>query len=433
MKKILKKIISLKLRKKIRSIKLGDILFICYYRLKINSIRNKISQFEKVKVVFIAMDVAMWKYDGLYQIMKKHPRFDPVILIAPRINQNEEGMKIDSLKMIDHFKTNQYRIIEGYDFEKKYWYDLKEIINPNIIFYTQPYNIIAVDEKYSIRHFKNVLFCYIPYFFLMISKRWAYDSLLQNVAWKLFYPTISHSKTAKYFSKNKGVNVCVTGYPIADEILDVNRLIVNPWKKTNRKIKRIIWAPHHSILENNSLRLSSFLNTHQIFLDLAEKYNSQIQIAFKPHPVLLTNLYNHPLWGKNKADAYYKKWQNKPNGQLETGKYIDLMLTSDAMIHDSNSFTVEYLYTKKPVLYLTKNHHSESLCDFGKLAFSHHYKGFSESEIESFILNVVLCEIDSKFDNRQNFFNDYLLPPNNTLVAENILNEIVHGLNLNDG
>jgi len=428
----LKKITSKRLRNKLQSIKLKDIFFIYGYRLKINTIINNISKLEKVKVVFIAMDIAMWKYDGLYQLMENHPRFDPVILIAPRINQNEEGMRIDSLKMTDYFKTKEYGIIEGYDFERKVWFDLKETIKPNIVFYTQPFNNSAVEEKYSIRNLKNSLFCYIPYFFLIVSKRWAYDSLLQNVAWKVFYPSISHRKTARFFAKNKGVNVCVTGYPIADEILEVNREIVNPWKKTNLKTKRIIWAPHHSILENNSLRLSSFIETHQIFLDLAEKYNNQIQIAFKPHPILLSNLYKHPLWGKLKADTYYEKWENLTNGQLETGKYIDLMLTSDAMIHDSNSFTVEYLYTKKPVMYLTENDHSENLCDFGKLAFNQHYKGLSENEIEGFVLNVILDNKDFKFDKRQIFFNDYLLPPNNNLVAKNIFNEILQGLSLND-
>ena len=90
----LKKITSKRLRNKLQSIKLKDIFFIYGYRLKINTIINNISKFEKVKVVFIAMDIAMWKYDGLYQLMENHPRFDPVILIAPRINQNEHRRKI---------------------------------------------------------------------------------------------------------------------------------------------------------------------------------------------------------------------------------------------------------------------------------------------------------------------------------------------------
>ena len=432
-KKILKKIISLKLRKKIRYIKSGDILFIYYYRLKINSIRKKISQYEKVNVVFILMDLAMWKYEGLYQIMVNHPRFNPVILIAPRINQNEEGMKLDSLKMITHFKQKKYKIIEGYDFENKYWYDVKENIKPNIIFYTQPYFSNVVDEKYSIRNFKNVLFCYIPYFFLIISKRWAYDSLLQNISWKLFYPTNFHIKTAKYFAKNKGRNVCITGYPIADEIIDLNRKILNPWENKNRNIKRIIWAPHHSITEEGYLKFSNFLNIYQTMFDLADKYKNQIHIAFKPHPILLSKLYNHSSWGKEKADSYYKKWKETSNGQLETGEYVDLMLTSDAMIHDSVSFTVEYLYTKKPVFYLTKNNHSENLCDFGKLAFDQHYKGSNNEEIENFIVEVVLGNNDFRLEARKKFFNNYLLPPNDKLVAENILNEILSGLKWNNG
>ncbi len=433
MKEILKKIISLETRNKIRPIKLSDILFMYAYRLKINFLRKKISGYDNVKIVFIVMDLAMWKYEGLYEIMLKHPRFDPVILIAPRINQNIEGLKQDSLKMITYFNQKNYNIIEGYDFEKEYWYDVKENIKPNIVFYTQPYKKMSVHEKYSMKNLKNSLFCYIPYYFLIISQKWAYDSLLQNIAWKLFYPTNFHIKTAKSFAKNKGVNVCITGYPIADEILDLNRKVSNPWGNKSPKIKRIIWAPHHSILEEGALSFSNFLSIHQTMFDLCEKYKDQIHIAFKPHPILLSNLYQHVNWGKEKADAYYKKWEEMTNGQVETGEYVDLMLTSDAMIHDSVSFTVEYLYTKKPVLYVSKKNHSESLCDFGKLAFDQHYKGGGNKEIEDFILDVVLKGNDFKSNDRTVFFNKYLFPPNNQLVAENVFNEILIGLKWNNG
>jgi len=433
LKKLLKKIIPLKLRRKIRSIKLGDILFIYYYRLKIKSIIKKTSRYEKVNVVFVLMDLAMWKYEGLYKIMLNHPRFNPVILIAPRINQAEEGMKIDSLKMIRHFKQKNYKIIEGYDFENKSWYNLKDNTNPNIIFYTQPYFQDVIDDQYSIRNFQDVLFCYIPYFFPIISKKWAYDSLLQNISWKLFYPTNFHIRTAKYFAKNKGKNVYVTGYPIADEITDLEREVSNPWKNKSQKVKSIIWAPHHSITESGYLKFSNFLDIYQSMFDLAFKYKNQIQIAFKPHPLLLSKLYNHTNWGKNKADTYYKKWEELSNGQIETGEYIDLMLTSNAMIHDSVSFTVEYLYTQKPVLYLTKDNHSETLCDFGKLAFDQHYKGRSIEEIENFITEVVLGNNDFKLESRKTFFNNYLLPPNNKLVSENVFDELLNGLKWNNG
>ena len=48
------------------------------------------------------------------------------------------------------------------------------------------------------------------------------------------------------------------------------------------------------------------------------------------------------------------EWESLSNAQLETGKYVDLFMTSDAMIHDCGSFTIEYHYTLKPVMYLVK-------------------------------------------------------------------------------
>ena len=425
---ILKKIIPLKFRNKIRSIKLLDNLFFYYYKLKINSIKKRLIGKDKLNVVFILMDLSMWKYEGLFKIMLNDNRFNPLILIAPRINQDNEDIKKDSLKMVSHFKSKNYKVFEGYDFNRKKWLDIKKNINPDIVFYTQPYNNVAVHKKYSLWNFKDSLFCYIPYFFPIISQKWVYDSLMQNIAWKLFYPTKFHIKTAKSFAKNKGSNVFITGYPIADEILDDSRIVLDPWLNKTKQIKRIIWAPHHSIKSDSNLSLSSFLSNYKLMFDLAAKYKYKIHIAFKPHPILLTNLYNHPDWGRERADAYYKKWQELYNGQLETGEYVDLMLTSDAMIHDSISFTVEYLYTKKPVLYLTKDNHSANLCEFGNLAFNQHYKGYSAIEIESFITNVILDDNDFMLEKRNMFFKDYLLPPNNQLVAKNVLSEILIGL-----
>ena len=139
---------------KLNFLKSRDILFIFFYGFKINKIRNRVSNLKKIKVVFISMDISMWKYDGLYKLMKNHSRFDPVILVAPRINQNAEGMRIDSQKMVNYFISSRYKVIEAYNFKKNTWFDLKGKINPNIIFYTQPYNKIAVNEIMGIEKTK---------------------------------------------------------------------------------------------------------------------------------------------------------------------------------------------------------------------------------------------------------------------------------------
>ena len=282
-------------------------------------------------------------------------------------------------------------------------------------------------ETYTFRNFPATLFAYVPYAFWIESYKWGYDTLFHNIAWKLFYPTSIHLENARNLSKIKGKNVVVTGYPLADIFLDIKRPIQDPWKIKDLSVKRIIWAPHHSINESDSLNYSSFLENYQFMLDLAAKYKETIQIAFKPHPILRRKLYNHPRWGKEKTDLYYNKWDKLPNGQLEEGDYIDLFLTSDAMFHDSSSFTVEYHYTGKPVMFLTKNKEElfQNLCEFGKLALNMHYFGSTPSEIENFIIEVVVGENDSMYSQRKHFFEKFLLPPHNLTANQNILNSIL--------
>jgi hypothetical protein len=164
---ILKKIIPLKFRNQVRSLKVNflDNLYLFYYKRKIDSIKKRVISSSKLNVVFVLMDLTMWKYEGLYKEMHKEKRFDPLILIAPRINQNEEGIKKDTLKMINYFKLKEYNFLQGYNFKKKSWVNIKKKIHADIVFYTQPYNSVAVHKNYSLWSFKSSLFCYVPYFF----------------------------------------------------------------------------------------------------------------------------------------------------------------------------------------------------------------------------------------------------------------------------
>lgn len=74
-----------------------------------------------------------------------------------------------------------------------------------------------------------------------------------------------------------------------------------------------------------------------------------------------------PYGEKRKTDRYYSEWESLSNAQLETGKYVDLFMTSDAMIHDCGSFTIEYHYTLKPVMYLVKGEeHTKMMNAFAK-------------------------------------------------------------------
>jgi hypothetical protein len=98
-------------------------------------------------------------------------------------------------------------------------------------------------------------------------------------------------------------------------------------------------------------------------------------------------------------------------------------MTSDAMIHDSGSFSVEYHYSGNPVLYIADNFEQQvaEKGELGKLAMHQHYVGKCKEDIIRFIEEVVLNENDPMKEGRKEFYNQFLLPPNGKSVAENTM------------
>ena len=115
------------------------------------------------------------------------------------------------------------------------------------------------------------------------------------------------------------------------------------------------------------------------------------------------------------------------NTQVETGEFVDLFMTSDAMIHDSGSFAVEYHYSGNPVMYVAQNFEEQlkEKNDFGKLAMNLHYVGRGKQDIVDFIENVVLAGEDPLKPQRQQFLEDYLIPPHGKTVVENTMDVLL--------
>ena len=166
--------------------------------------------------------------------------------------------------------------------------------------------------------------------------------------------------------------------------------------------------------------------------DIAEQYKDSLQIAFKPHPRLKTELYRHPDWGKEKTDQYYQRWDSMENTQLETGDFIELFKTSDAMIHDSGSFTIEYLFVNKPVAFTTadfealKSEHN----DIARACLDQYYVVHDENELMAYIKDVVIAGQDTMKDQRTAFFQTALKPNVRGNTSEFIVNDIKRSLGL---
>jgi CDP-glycerol glycerophosphotransferase (TagB/SpsB family) len=413
LKKIYAKLIPQKIRFFLGKLRIMDRFLISWFYHQNKKNVKRIKQKDKIHVLFIAMDISFWKNDSLFSLMQNHPRFSPEIFLYPKQEQNSKLKDVSIEKMKTYFQEHDfpYRLT-------------KPDYTPDIIFCTQPYKTSNPDFL-SFYKQSHSLFCYVPYAFWISYFPWGYDQLLQNICWKLFYPTELHRKTGQALALNKGKNIYITGYPLADAFL-FTPIKKSSWPHDSSKTKKIIWAPHHSVSPNKYTAHSSFLQYANQMVRLAQENIDRVTIAFKPHPILKQNLYLHPEWGPEKTDYYFSLWDSMPNTFIADGDYIDLFKMSDALIHDCGSFSAEYLYTKNPCLFIGQER-DDILCDFGKLAMEAHYTD-KEYSPEQFLQSVVFEGNDPKHQTRIHFFNQYLIPPNNKSTSENIFDSILSEL-----
>jgi hypothetical protein len=165
-------------------------------------------------------------------------------------------------------------------------------------------------------------------------------------------------------------------------------------------------------------------------VDLARRHVSDLRIAFKPHPGLLTELYKHPDWGRERADAYYEQWHTMENTELVDGAFVDLFRESDAMVHDSGSFVVDYLYFNHPVMYVSQNIERAKtyVNEPGRRAYDAHYIGSTTADVERFVDEVVLAGNDTMEPVRTAYYEQFLKQPGGRSTAENMYNDMVCGL-----
>lgn len=395
-----------------------------HYRTKQKQYARKIEQLRHanrpIKVLFFALDSSAWKYESVYRLMEQDPLFEPLVLICPIVNQGEE-YKLKKMKETYSFFTNNgYNTLMAYDEATDTYIDAHNL-HPDIIFYTNPYSTL-IDYRYYIYHLDDVLTCYCNYNYNNIRFKYTCALDFHQLLWRYYVENEDNYEQIKQFYSGK--NCKMTGYPMIDSFLQ-HKVQSWPWKLKDKNLKRVIWAPHHTIEGNtDDIALSTFLQYYDTMLTIAERYKDRIQFAFKPHPLLIRALYKHPEWGKERTDAYYETWANGDNTTLVTGNYVDLFCTSDAMIHDCGSFIVEYMYVNKPVMILSDGKRLAQCNVTATNAYNCHYEGKNEEDIFAFIEGVIIDGKDSKADVRSDFYKKNLMPPYGHSVAENIINDI---------
>jgi len=394
------------------------------YRKSIPKIVERVRSKDKIKVLFVLSDLSMWKTESLYLAMLRHPRFEPILGVTLLTSDlpSEVVRKYDELILYLSQNNYSYLEISSGRIDK---------IKPDVAFYQQPYeSYIAKNVAYPQIIKNNGLICDVHYALrsLTVSREnsWIVDESLYRYCWKLFMENELNLDYGK-LSIIKGKNMVATGVPWQDELMKPKKLFTDPWKPQKKRKKRIIYAPHHTLPDQgNLINLSCFLDVCDYIFEIANEFSEEVQFAFKPHPYLKRRLVN--LWGEEEANAYYEKWDELENCQLVEDAYLSLFKYSDAMMHDCDSFTIEYCYMKKPVMYLISPDRVEErkseLNRFGQKAFDLHTHGFTKEDIHAFV-SAVVANIDNLADKREQFYREALIPTHGKTAVDNIIESIL--------
>jgi len=338
---------------------------------------KKIKQKQKISISFFLLNVDTWKYDSLYKKFSNSNRFEVFVVICPFISNGDSFKQKEIEKSVNYCKSRGYKYIIG---DENSAVDIKE--KADIFFFSNPNNHTI--KYFLIENYWDKLTCYIFYSFRVSNYySYEYNTIMQNLVWINFLESSVHKDLTEKFSRNSGTNLYVSGYPHLENF--------SPILSTEKPKKTIIWAPHWTIknYQETGLDWSCFLDYNTFFLQIADEYIDQIEIVLKPHPLLKTIL-EDKVWGKFKTDIFFETWEKKENCKLVEGDYVTLFDTSDALIHDSGGFLVEYLVQNKPVAFTVKSsEYIKNYNEFGRLALQCHEIIRCEKDLRNFINSII--------------------------------------------
>ncbi len=327
---------------------------------------------------FVVYDSTFGGNSIIKKMSESRSVWDPKIVIIPDIYRGKDfALKTyQNTKAYMISKYGENMVLDGWDMSDSY-YDYTDEFD--VIYYCNPYDSI-VHKFHSIRYavHKNVLPIYITYGYEISSYYSQLRSISINLVWRYYTSTLYTYQDAKKYGLRRGRNVELMGYSKMDSL---NECLDNP---VYHEKKTILITPHHTI-NDPTLPLSTFTRYSDLYLKLPQLF-SNIDFIFRPHPLLFVNLVNSGEWTQAEVDTYINRLKERGITYSVGGDYFALFARADAIINDSGSFTVEWLFTGKPGCFIKNPLLSEKhLTSLMNKALSEYTIAESEDEIVQFV------------------------------------------------
>lgn len=386
-------------------------------KFKEQDVKQKISNHEKVRVMFLVDDSSKFKLSTVFENMRASLIFEPFVVVfklycvdkSPEKEFFEEKHQED----IEEFKKQGYPVFDAYDSEGNI-IDFEEfcpdLILLGCISYMDAKNpIISSYYLYS-----KWLVCYFDYGINNTAYfDYHYNSPYIVSCWKHFSGTRYHFTEELRYSRYSGINTKYLGYPFFDNYKNINSS--GSEESTEKESAIVIYAPHWSIdLVGNTINASTFLESSKTVIELARR-NKQVKFIFKPHPLikyLSVCGYTNSSFTLDDYKNYISSWLSLDNCSIYEGyNYIELFKRASLLITDSLSFIGEWLPSMNPCIYLSnEDDDSKFMSRFdaiGQAALSTYYIAKEESEIVSFFNSIVIEKRDPKYKLRENVIREF--------------------------
>lgn len=342
----------------------------------------------KLRVGFPIIYGSAFQAFEVIEAFRQSSFFEPVVFLAPDTLRGESHM----LNTMDETRRllNElgYEPLEGMDAESGLFVDFSSELD--LVCITNPYEELT-HSNFTTEHFARagvipIYLGYGPNISNLSSK-----SISQNhfrFFWKIFVSTRFEKDAFAGFNFENIDAVEVVGSTKFDEFPEVKQSL------SDRKL--VIFAPHHTIGSWKEFKIGHFQKYSENIITIAKQFND-IDFVFRPHPLLRTALEREDSWGEQLTAQYFDRLRLIPNIQISTDSdYLRLFSRSDALIHDSGSFLMQYLVTGKPAAFFVERESDTyaTLNGLGQRCLDFHYLVSSEQDMVAFINQVVVMKRD---------------------------------------
>lgn len=370
------------------------------YRRCLANLR-KAAQTRPIRVVFLVSEIAKWKGQGIFDLMKDSDRFEPVIGIMELTRFAH--LPVDELRRraeekVAYFESRGMKAVDIWRYGTRDSLSAREV-GADIVFYQQPWDLPKSMRPWNVA--KNSLTFYFPY---STPNRWLVDlDLGHKLHHFIFGYIVINAELAELYERMKKdfvgayvPNLLPFGHPTLDDIAvdDTPPDLSRP----------VIYAPHWSIQYgglNPPLKYSTFLETGRTILDYA-KAHPEIKWAFKPHPDLMATVVRTGAMTQAEIDAYCHEWEMIGEScYTAESDYRKLFARSRALVTDCGSFLTEYGCTGKPVIRLICHNLNVDPHPAVKGLYAQYYNVRTDAELRDVLEEVVRKGNDPKRTDRR--------------------------------